>query len=371
MFLCFMYITGIFGCPLDVSIQSFLDGLLLFHSECGENCHLREVHLVNNDPDGVVTSIVLIKSLLDNGLDSAVAQSLDRYATLSKTHGGAIRTTKTLRKIPVAKSKDDDSVGAKSSADVKRIPARRTSSLQRTDRKSSADSDSRVPASGYGSRNVVGTSNSSASKGVGTRDHTTDSSTRQSLKDRSSVRSRAEEKPSSARARDTASTSGRYKSPRGSSGHRSESSRSQGVVNDPSENGLRSPVSGKKKISDRILASQGHTASVSSPRPSSTSKTYALMKQPLVGASSGTRPKQTSSLSKQGKTTPVKATTLRPEGGSGYGDHNRDVVRTRSYNSAAYLEGSQSLPMDMNTPPYSSTRLRGNSPRRYPTERKY
>ncbi|OWF46306.1 uncharacterized protein LOC110455922 [Mizuhopecten yessoensis] len=358
--------AGIFGCPLDVSIQSFLDGLLIFHSESGESCHLREVHLVNNDLDGVVTSIVLIKSLLDNGLDSAIAQSLDRYGTLSKTHGGAIRNTKTLRPSSRQLSKDDDIIGARSSSDAKRLPARRSSSLQRTDRKSSGFSSSGSTSG----RSVIGASNSSAFKSIAS-DRVTEPSSRQSLRDKTSVRGRSEERPLSSRSREPVTSSGKYESPRSGS---SVSSRSKALGSDSSEIRPRSSSGSKKKVSEQILASQGSSAALSSPRGMGSSRAPPQMKQALVGTSNGARLKQTSL--RTGKATPVKATTLRQDSSTKFRESERGTgsrvykAGTREYNRGAYLDGSQSLPMGIDSPHYSSSRLRGNSPRRY-TDHKY
>ncbi|XP_033757405.1 uncharacterized protein LOC117339804 [Pecten maximus] len=337
--------AGIFGCPLDVSIQSFMDGLLMFHSESGESCHLREVHLVNNDLDGVVTSIVLIKSLLDNGLDSAMAQALDRYGTLSKTHGGAIRQTKTLRPSPRLMSKDDDIIRAKSSGDTKRVSARRSSSLQRTDRKSSG-----VSSSGFtSSRSVLGATNSSTT----ITDSARESSSRQSLRDKTASKGRSEEK-SSMRSCDLPTSNGRFESPRGSS------LRSKG--NDSSENRPRSSSGSKKKVSDQILASHSSSTTLPSSRITGSQKAPPQMKQALVSSSNGARPKQT--VLRTGKSTPVKATTLRPDSSTNFkkSEQRSDYA---GYNRNAYMDGSQSLPMDIGSTQYSSTRLRGNSPRRY------
>ncbi|XP_060076970.1 uncharacterized protein LOC132556574 [Ylistrum balloti] len=334
--------AGIFGCPLDVSIQSFMDGLLMFHSENEENCHLREVHLVNNDLEGVVTSIALIKSLLENGLDNAIARSLDRYGTLSKTHGGAIRNTKTLRPSPRLTSRDDDIIGAKSSTEAKRVPARRSSSLQRTDRKSSGLSNSGSTSS----RSLIGASNSHISEKV------TESSSRQSLRDKASVRGRSEEK-SSVKSRDQFTSSGKYDS------SRSSSARSK--VSDSSENRPRSGSVTKKKVSEQIMASHGSSSS----RMSGLQRAPPQFKQTLVNTSSGARPKQTSL--KSGKNVPVKATTLRTDSSARYMGSDRSAGY-REYNSGAYVDGSQSLPMDIGSSrcsSLSSSRLRGNSPRRY------
>ncbi|XP_069139979.1 serine-rich adhesin for platelets-like [Argopecten irradians] len=338
--------AGIFGCPLDVSIQSFLDGLLLFHSESGESCHLREVHLVNNDLDGVVTSIVLIKSLLESGQDSAMAQALDRYGKLSKTHGGAIRETKTLRSHSKLISKDDDIIKTKTSADSKRLPARRSSSLQRTDRKSTG-------VSGFGSsssRSVIGASNSRLTND----DRLAESNSRQSLRDKTTPRGRSEEK-SYTRPGDLPSSSGRLETPR------SSSSRSQYPGNDSSDNRPRSGSASKKKVSEQILASQ--SSSTSSPTTGSQRATPQL-KQALVNSSNGARPKQSSV--RAGKSSPVKATTLRSDSSSIYGDGNSRSSYGRSYDRNSYVDGSKSLPMNASSSQLSSSsRLRGNSPRRY------
>ncbi|KAK3096201.1 hypothetical protein FSP39_024366 [Pinctada imbricata] len=76
--------SGIFGSPLDVSIKCFLDGLLLFVSESKKDYHLLEVNMVNNDEDGVITTIAILQSLLEAGQDLIMAQAIDRFTKLQE-----------------------------------------------------------------------------------------------------------------------------------------------------------------------------------------------------------------------------------------------------------------------------------------------
>ncbi|VDI59421.1 Hypothetical predicted protein, partial [Mytilus galloprovincialis] len=66
--------SGIFGAPLDTSVQCFLDAVLLYYDKSKSNLrqNLREIHMVNNDEDAVVTTIVIIHSLLEGGVPKAV-----------------------------------------------------------------------------------------------------------------------------------------------------------------------------------------------------------------------------------------------------------------------------------------------------------
>lgn len=84
-----------FGTPLDVSIKCFLDGVLIFHSEIGDqSSHLKEITLVNMDEDGVTTSIAILHSLLDGGQDRATAEAIDRFMRLQEKRRGTTNKLK-------------------------------------------------------------------------------------------------------------------------------------------------------------------------------------------------------------------------------------------------------------------------------------
>lgn len=64
-----------YGAPLDTCVRCFLDAVLIFTQQNGEDLRLEDIRLVNNDAESTVTSIVLVKTLLDHGVDTLTADA--------------------------------------------------------------------------------------------------------------------------------------------------------------------------------------------------------------------------------------------------------------------------------------------------------
>jgi hypothetical protein len=61
-----------------------LDAVLLFYdnNKAKPRQHLKEIHIVNNDEDAVVTTIVIITSLLEGGVQEAIHTAENKYKTI-------------------------------------------------------------------------------------------------------------------------------------------------------------------------------------------------------------------------------------------------------------------------------------------------
>ena len=71
-------ISGVFGVPLDVCVRSFLDAVLLF-IEKHKDGRLTDIRWVSNDAESTVTSIVLLQTLIDTGIDNLTVEAMDSY----------------------------------------------------------------------------------------------------------------------------------------------------------------------------------------------------------------------------------------------------------------------------------------------------
>ncbi|KAK3592136.1 hypothetical protein CHS0354_019424 [Potamilus streckersoni] len=71
--------AGNYGFPLDVCVQAFYDALMLFDSDDDRSHHLQEVSLVVNDPDSTMATIVILRSLLETGVDQSKLAAMERY----------------------------------------------------------------------------------------------------------------------------------------------------------------------------------------------------------------------------------------------------------------------------------------------------
>ena len=134
-------ITGIFGSPLEISIKCFLDALLIFTSECRGDYHLREVNMVNNDDDGVITTIALLHSLLEVGQDQLMAEAIDKFTKLhEKRKGGNKNLSKTISAKGSVKD-DFHSIEYGKRTVTPESSKRRSSSMSRASAKSKSKED--------------------------------------------------------------------------------------------------------------------------------------------------------------------------------------------------------------------------------------
>ncbi|CAC5387276.1 DTX [Mytilus coruscus] len=122
--------SGIFGAPLDTSVQCFLDAVLLYYDKNKSNLrqNLREIHMVNNDEDAVVTTIVIIHSLLEGGVPKAVQTAKVKFLELKE---------KVDTSTPRYYSHTDD--WGPQTLPVQGNSLRRTSSLDRNSARSKSD----------------------------------------------------------------------------------------------------------------------------------------------------------------------------------------------------------------------------------------
>ncbi|KAJ8317527.1 hypothetical protein KUTeg_005431 [Tegillarca granosa] len=129
--------SGIFGVPLDIAIECFLEGVLLFHSGHQRDLHLKEIHLVNNDAETVVTSIVMLQSLLEEGQDTATARALENYEKYSLAMSKKLQMkdrTSGIRESPLGRPYHtmDNVNGSASTRSRSSSSATKTSSVRRT-----------------------------------------------------------------------------------------------------------------------------------------------------------------------------------------------------------------------------------------------
>ncbi|XP_048249649.1 uncharacterized protein LOC124113910 [Haliotis rufescens] len=125
--------TGVFGVPIDICIQSFLDAVVLFSSAHQTYSILREIHLLNTDMEMVQTAIVMLQQHLErdlSDLEAAATYRLQNKGKQSVLHERASRTD---------------------SRDVVGSSVKRSSSLTRNSRqRSSVEEEDLLSTSSYG-----------------------------------------------------------------------------------------------------------------------------------------------------------------------------------------------------------------------------
>lgn len=139
------YLAGVYGAPLDLCVRCFLNAVLIFTHKQVHDQRLNDIRLVNNDAESTVTSIVLVETLLDDGLESLTTdaerfiekfENDDRELNLPRGRPEGVtdfsRTYVTSTTSNVGYSSTDKSLSDKLSS-----ARRRSSSLSRiSDRKS-------------------------------------------------------------------------------------------------------------------------------------------------------------------------------------------------------------------------------------------
>ncbi|XP_067657226.1 uncharacterized protein [Haliotis asinina] len=79
--------TGVFGVPIDICIQSFLDAAVLFSSAHRTYSTLKEIHLLNTDKEMVQTAIVMIQQHLETDFSELQAAATFRLQNKGKQSG--------------------------------------------------------------------------------------------------------------------------------------------------------------------------------------------------------------------------------------------------------------------------------------------
>ncbi|XP_071090407.1 uncharacterized protein [Haliotis cracherodii] len=122
--------TGVFGVPIDICIQSFLDAVVLFSSTQHAYSTLREIHLLNTDVEMVQTAIVMLQQHLERDLSELQAAATYRLQNKGKQ---SERTSRSDRRDVVGSS------------------VKRSSSLTRNSRqRSSVEEEDLLSTSSYG-----------------------------------------------------------------------------------------------------------------------------------------------------------------------------------------------------------------------------
>lgn len=70
--------TGVFGVPLDICVRSFLDALLIFTYQRNAK-NLKNIRLINKDPEATVTSIVLLRTALEGDVETLSSEAIETF----------------------------------------------------------------------------------------------------------------------------------------------------------------------------------------------------------------------------------------------------------------------------------------------------
>lgn len=81
--------SGVYGAPLDTSVRCFLDAILIFTLHQGSKRRLTDVHLVNNDAESTVKSVMQVQALLEHGIRGLTNDAVKMWKKFSPKDQGA------------------------------------------------------------------------------------------------------------------------------------------------------------------------------------------------------------------------------------------------------------------------------------------